>query len=226
MKSVAFVVNCFNEFDFAPLLEKYLNTVRISVLDYFPDMPEQYDLIVLWSYRRIVRHSEELDNVIIFHSSNLPAGRGWAPIYNTLARRETKFTICAIKLADPVDSGDIVVKAKFPILPNYTAQNLRQIDRELSIMLMSQILHRFDGQKITGIPQTGESSYFTRRSPEDNEIDISVTFAELIPHLRACEIQHPAFFFFEQEKFYINIQPAKESGFPTNIEIIFCTDSN
>ncbi len=221
MKSVAFVVNCLKEFDFAHLLEKYLKSERISILDHFPEAPQQFDLIVLWSYQHVVHHPEKLENVIIFHSSDLPKGRGWAPLYNMLAQKETTYTISGIKLANPVDTGDIVVKARFPILPHYTASILRQFDQELSVMLAAKILHRFEGQVITGTPQSGESSYFTRRTPAENEVDIFRSFDGLIPHLRACEPQHPAFFIYEQEKYFINIQPEREASFPENIDILY-----
>lgn len=221
MRTVAFVVNDLEEFDFVPLLKKHLGGVHISVLDYFPETPEQFDLIVLWSFRKIVRHSNASDNVIIFHSSDLPDGRGWAPIYNTLARDMATYTVTGIKLAEPVDSGDVVIKATFPMLPGYTASALRRFDHELSILLTAKVLERFKGRPLHGRSQSGEGSYYQRRRPEESEIDISRPFAELIPHLRACEPHHPAYFFHEGEKYLIAISPSHSAEFPEAVEIVF-----
>lgn len=221
MRTVAFVVNDLEEFDFAPLLKRHLGGARVSVLDYFPETPEQFDLVVLWSYRTIVRHPNRSDNVIIFHSSNLPEGRGWAPIYNTLARNMPTYIVTGIKLAEPVDSGDVVVRARFPMLPAYTASALRRFDHELSILLAARVLDRFEGRPLHGRPQSGEGSYYPRRRPEENEIDVRRTFVDLIPHLRACESDHPAYFFHEGEKYLIDIRPARPAEFPEAVEIVF-----
>jgi len=39
--------------------------------------------------------------------------------------------------------------------------------------------------------------------------------------LRACEKAHPAFFFFNQTKYFISITPEKNPSFPPDLEITF-----
>lgn len=221
MRTIAFVVNDLIDFTFEHLIKKYLGNANVTIANHFPCDPQQFDLVVLWSYRQVVPHRGTIDNVIIFHSSDLPNGRGWAPIYHALADKNEYFTITGIKMSNPVDTGDVVVKAKFFIRPDYTAALLRRFDEELSILLAARILDRFGGERIAGRTQQGIGSYFPRRKPEQNIVDLTDSLENLIPKLRACEPSHPAHFIFHGKKYIIEIYPEIEPQFPEDIEIEF-----
>src|ERR1700761_422046 len=104
MSRVLFVVNEPGEYDFAPLLEKHLSCCRTEIATAIPTDCSLYDLIILWSYRRIVKNISQPNNLIIFHSSDLPAGRGWAPIYHAIVENCSYYTISAILAAPKVDT--------------------------------------------------------------------------------------------------------------------------
>jgi methionyl-tRNA formyltransferase len=221
MSRLFFVVNKLDEFDFSTFLEKHLAECLTDVGTAVPPDPQQYRLIVLWSYRKIVRPIPSAGNLVLFHSSDLPSGRGWAPIYNAVAEGHTHHTISGIFAADEVDSGDVIVKARFPILPQYTAADLRRFDAEISIILIRRILERFRDRPITGKPQTGVPTYRNKRTEDDNGFDISRSFSELINHFRACERDHPAFFDFNGAKYVIHVEPVEPRAFPRDISIEF-----
>jgi len=163
----------------------------------------------------------ERKNVIIFHGSNLPLGKGWAPIYYTLVENLPNYTITGILPADKVDSGDIVVRAKFSIKDNYTAENIREFDNEISILLIKKILERFSNNHLKGKKQTGPESYYQRRYPKDNEIKINSKISEIFNHLRACESSHPAFFYYNKTKYLIYIEGEEKPTFPDDLELEF-----
>tara|TARA_B100001013_G_scaffold221916_1_gene135602 strand:+ start:215 stop:877 length:663 start_codon:yes stop_codon:yes gene_type:complete len=216
-KKVFFLLNNLSEFSFADYIDKYLSNYDVVVETSLPNKTEDYDLIVFWSYRKIVPNIGNKNNIILFHSSDLPDGKGWAPIYNTIIKEHEYFTISGIKAAEEVDSGDIIVKARFRMKPNYTAEYIRRWDEEISVMLVEKILERFDRKQIVGIPQAGTGSFHERRKPEHNEINTE----NFVNHLRACEKKHPAFFYYKGQKFFVTIEPENIPEFPDDLVISF-----
>ncbi|MDB5223185.1 MAG: formyltransferase [Chitinophagaceae bacterium] len=222
MKKIFFLLNNFNEFTFSEYLNKYLrNLCSISFGDILPENTNEYDLIILWNYRKILKNIGEKKNIVVFHSTNLPEGRGWAPIFYTVFNKNKYFHITGILADNEVDSGDIIIQAKFEIKPEYTAKYLRIWDEEICIILIKRILEHFQSNKLTGKQQTGISSYHPKRIVQDNEINVDCIFKDQIPLLRACENKFPAFFIFDKVKYIINIEPEVKPAFPEDLEITF-----
>ena len=220
MKKIFFVVNNKNEFNFKELILKYLPNVDVSIGKVLPINTKKYDLIILWSYQKIIKKLPQEKNVILFHSSDLPEGKGWAPIYNTIVRKKKYFTISGIIANEKVDSGNIIVKAKFKMKDNYTAKYLRMWDHEISIMMIEQILKK-KFKKFEGIKQSSKGSTYTRRFNVDNEINTQLPISEIIDHLRGCEENHPAFFYYKKNKYLISVEPETKPDFPPDLEISF-----
>jgi methionyl-tRNA formyltransferase len=221
VKKVGFVVNSLRELDFAEHIDIYLPDVDLVVLDHFPKNPDQFDIIVIWNFRKVINTPVQIDNAIVFHSSDLPKGRGWAPIYHAFATEQKHYTISGIKMGPEVDAGDLVVRARFPILPGYTAPLVRRFDTEISIMLVEKILARFDDGEIIGQPQSGKPTYYAKRHPEDNEINLNLSVKDIVPHLRACEPAHPAFFMYEGCKYTMSISTEGDFELPEGLVIEF-----
>jgi methionyl-tRNA formyltransferase len=224
MNRVLFVVNDRDEFNCSDLVAKHLGGWTIDVATDLPPRAADYRLIILWNYRRIIKDIPEPNNVIVFHSSDLPEGRGWAPIYYAIAEDKIFHVICGILAAPEVDSGDIVIKARFRIMPNYTAPLLRRFDDEVSIMAARKVLERFEERPLHGAPQRGQPTYRGRRSREDNRVDVNRPFCELISHFRACEPAAPALFEYQGQMYSLAVTPASTPEFPRDVEFIFPQD--
>ena len=224
MRKIFFVLNKITDFDFHKHIEKYLSEYEIAIGETVPQNPEEYALIVLWNYRKIIPINSNYKNYIIFHSSDLPNGKGWAPIYYALAKKQKYYTITGIFANEKVDSGDIIVKAKFEIRDNYTARYLRMWDEEIMILLTQKILQKYSDKKIYGTKQKGKESYYERRTRENNEICIDDKIIDIIPHLRACEENAPAFIIYNNVKYIISIEPNEKIEFPNDLEIIFADE--
>lgn len=221
MKSVFFLLNKVGEFSFAGLIERYLGDCQITIGEKFPQNYKAYDLIVPWCYRHVIALPEGVRNCVVFHSSDLPEGKGWAPIYYALAENRPYHTITGILADCRVDSGDMIVKAKFRIKNNYTAEYIRKWDEEIAVLLIQAILKRYCGRVISAVKQTGTGSYKKRRNPEDSQVFPGDKIGDVFSHLRACERAYPAYFMHEDAKFYLYIEPAVAPEFPADLEIRF-----
>ena len=86
MKNILFIVNKKEDFTIQNYIDKHLLGFEIHVEENLPKDILSYDLIILWSYRKILKNISYYRNIVLFHSSDLPDGKGWAPIFNTLNR--------------------------------------------------------------------------------------------------------------------------------------------
>jgi len=218
---IFFLLNALDEFDFGELLARHLSECEVSLGTSLPPHPEDYRLIVLWSYRKVLRELPPSNNVILFHSSDLPEGRGWAPIYHAIADNHEFYVISGIFAAPEVDSGDVIVKAHFRIRPEHTAADVRRFDSEISIMLVAKILDHFGNTPFVGTPQSGQGGFRPRRRLDDNEVDVTKPLSELIPHLRACEERNPAYFAYQGCRYLISIRPEVQTSFPSDLVVAF-----
>ena len=218
---ICFLFNELKDYNFEKLLLKYLPKENYEVLitKDFPKNPLEYKLIIPWCYKKILKDVEQYSNVIIIHSSNLPYGRGWAPIYYTFKNKIKTYYITCILAKNSVDEGDIIAKISFPVKSDYTATFLREVDKELSLLLIKKILDKWPEMPIEVTPQKGKPTYNLRRFPSDNEIDKNNSIESLLPHLRGVEDDNPAFFFHDNVKFNIKIYPEFKPKFPDIIKI-------
>lgn len=170
-----------------------------------------FDLGVLLGYNKIV--PEDVLNIprygfILFHSSNLPKGRGWAPIYNTIVR-ELPLVQTLLFVTPDVDSGNIIAKAKYLLQGNETEREVRMIDDLMTLCLLEESLKPLLRGEITGISQNeNDATWWRRRAPEDSVVDLNRALIELVDHLRALPKSAPAFFDYKGRRFYLTVKPA------------------
>jgi methionyl-tRNA formyltransferase len=219
--AIYFVIEPGGDFMLAPLIDRYLSRYIVSVGDGLPPNPEQYRLIVLWNLRRVIRHLPATSNVAVFHSSDLPKGRGWAPIYHALADGHQEHVITAILAGPEVDAGDVIAKARFRIQACHTADSLREIDEEVCVMMVAEILDHFEYHPISATPQQGQASYYARRLPSDSEVDIGRSLVDLLPHIRGCGSNYPAFFDWQGCRYLISLKPEQLPTLPDDLRIEF-----
>jgi len=214
-EKVFFVVEPTVSVELAGYAARHLAAYDVAFGTCLPACFRDYRLIVLWNLQRIIKDLPDERNVVVFHSSDLPKGRGWAPIYHALAEDRPEHVISAVLVTARVDGGDVVAKARFAIDPACSARELRAFDEEVCTMLAAAILERFAGRPISGAPQCGAPTYYKRRIPQDNEVDLARPLAELVPHLRACEPRHPAWFTWRGARYRISIAAESPPAFPS-----------
>ena len=206
---ICILLNRFDEFDFEEAVRRHLPSDRfeVTIADTFPDDPSDYRLVIPWCYRKVIKHAARAGNIVVMHSSELPDGRGWAPIYHAFSEQKAEYVISGIFAADEVDTGDVIVRARFTIEAGYTAPFVRALDKELSVILVAKILEQWPDGLPVGARQAGSGSFRGRRHPKDNEIELSVPLIEMLPHLRGVEPAAPAFFFYMGVKYLIEVRP-------------------
>lgn len=130
-----------------------------------------------------------------FHPSALPSLRGRAVIPWTILERETVSGSTFFWLDDGIDTGDIVVQHRFPLMRNETARSLydKQINNIRS--LLPEVVAQFAAGSPERRPQAADgASYCARRGPEDGLIDWHAPADDVLTLIRAVGDPYPGAF--------------------------------
>lgn len=146
---------------------------------------------------------------LVVHASDLPKGRGFAPMTWQILEGKNSIPFCLIEAVDDVDAGGIYYKETLELNGTELCDELRELQGKKSIELCKKFL----GQKEVpaGIEQKGEPTIYARRRPIDSKLDINKTIFEQFNLLRTTDNQrYPAFFEHAGKKFKLLIEEVKE----------------
>ena len=164
---------------------------------------------ILLGYSRVVPASV-LDKAqvgfVVFHSSDLPQGRGFAPIYNTISRNmPLTQTLCFA--AVEVDCGNVIAKARYKLHGDELEDEVRLIDDHLTMFLIEDALNPLLSGQVEGVPQEHDkASWWSQRTPDESGIDPKTQIAKYFDHLRALPTTAPAFFEYRGRKYFLRLE--------------------
>ena len=130
----------------------YINKINPEYI-FFPD----------WSW---MIPSEIVNNFqcVCFHESNLPKFRGGSPIQNQIVRGIKKTKSTALLMNDKLDAGDIILQKEL-LLSGTVNEIFERMKRNDFEMIKKIIQGKYKQKK-----QTGKSSIYKRRKPEQSEL--------------------------------------------------------
>jgi len=132
-----------------------------------------------------------------FHSSDLPDGRGGAPINWSLINGKSHITLSLFRYSQGVDDGDIIHKKRVRV---ENRDDVNTILDKLSCAacdILSTIREDFICETIKTTPQSvAEATYRPRRQPQDGIINWELTTTELIDWIRAQTDPYPGAYTF------------------------------
>lgn len=162
------------------------------------------------NYRKIIPAeylNRAQNGVFVFHGSDLPKGRGWAPIYHSIASGDKKYVLTMLKINEKVDGGEIIAKAYFKKRAGENADSLRTVDRLMTFEIINEVIGDLLLFNLSGQKQEGEGSYCRQRTPSDSEVRAEDSIKKVHYHCLAVTNEHPAFYYYKNKKYIINIRP-------------------
>lgn len=188
------VVCSSREHPIFPLLEEWSARNRAVLVEHIADAPDG-DFLFLISCGEIARANvrARFRHVLVLHASNLPTGRGWSPHVWHILNGANELTLSLLEADDPVDSGAIWKQVRIPLDGTELCDELNDRLFGAEIDLMDWALEHCDHTEPQ--PQTGEPTYFPRRSPRDSEVSPDQTLSEIFDLLRVSDpARYPAYF--------------------------------
>ena len=192
--------------------------INLNTSYQFEDIGESIDVIFTYNYDKIIP-AEYFDipkiGIFVLHSSDLPKGRGWAPIYNSIANKEEKYVISLIKISESPDCGNIFLKLNLDKPKLITNNNLRSIDEMGSEVLVNHFIDLCLSGNINrdtiGCKQDNtNATYCKRRIPEDNVIDKDESISSAIYEILSTNENYPSFVEIDGVKVYLSAKIEKQ----------------
>ena len=127
------------------------------------------------------------------HASMLPKYAGGAPLTWAIINGEKETGVTLFRLADGVDSGDIVAQKSFPIDFEDSIKDVYKKATETSKSLLVDAISNIED--CTFQPQDpSKIEVFPQRSPEDGELDLTLPAEMLYNFIRAQSSPYPGAF--------------------------------
>ncbi len=158
---------------------------------------------------------------VVFHSSNLPLGRGWAPIYYALAEEHQFLWQSLFYGTEEVDAGPLIAKARYPLDKMTIEAEARRIDDELTLILVETFIAKLTQSRVYAAPQRGVPTYYERRVPQQSVIDPQKSISSQWNHIRALPPEHPPHFFSNNVEISLKVQSHREFAYRKELVEIF-----
>ena len=130
---------------------------------------------------------------LVVHESELPEGRGFAPISWTILGGQDVITFSLIEADKRVDCGKIYSQLKIQLEGTELCAEIRELQGKHTIEICLDFI--LNGRTGDAKEQQGEASYFRRRTPVDSELNVNKSIAEQFNLLRIVDNErYPAFF--------------------------------
>jgi len=188
------------------------------------DIDGSFDIVFILSYHKIIEdiYLQKSKHNIVIHASDLPKGKGWAPMFWQILDGEKEIPFTMFEASSGVDDGDVYMKNKLSLTGYELNDELREKQANFTIEMCLEFLQNYEKYK-TPYPQKGKESFYKKRDSKDSKLDIDKTIKEQFNLLRIVNNdEYPAFFEIDGNRYKLKIELDKVGG----VELIDFVDMN
>ncbi len=176
------------------------------------EIKESFDVIFILSYHQIIPKEflKNSNHNIVIHASDLPSGKGWAPLFWQVLEGKNKIVFSMFEAGSGVDDGDIYMKRALLLSGYELNRELREKQAAFILQMCQEFLDSYDDYK-NPKPQKGIESFYPKRGEKDSELDIYQTINAQFNLLRIVDNEdYPAFFYKDGRKYILKIEEVKD----------------
>lgn len=154
-------------------------------------------LLFLISCSEMIRQDTKdlYEHTLVIHASNVPNGRGFAPLNWQILEGAKIITVTMMDAAMKVDTGEIYHQVTFENEGFETFDEIFEKLFEAEIELMNYAVANYPNLPRRPQPTDVEDSYYRRRTAEDSKVLASQSLEEIFDLLRASDpIRYPVTF--------------------------------
>ena len=162
------------------------------------------DILCLLSCENIFKKLTMNKHNLVVHESALPKGKGWSPLTWQVLEGADKVTITLFEAVESVDSGPIYGQINIQLDGTELIDDIREKQAAITVQLILDFVKAYPGN--VGIPQSGESTFYKKRTHQSSELDIESSLSEQFNLLRVCDNErYPAYFKINGVKYFLKI---------------------
>lgn len=177
--------------------------IRIS---HDADAVSGQDIVFILGYTRILDAAFLGRNRLnlVVHESDLPAGKGFAPLQWQILEGKKAIPVCLIEAREAVDAGDILFRTEIQLDGTELYDEIRQKQAHATLAAIEGFLRIYPD--FTPRPQSGAESFYRRRTKKDGELDVDKTIREQFDLLRIANNEEwPSYFYMHGQKYLLKI---------------------
>ena len=196
MKNIAFLFDKSNDWLYQYFRERFRVSQAFNVHVFFEEEDIRgFDLVFILGYTKILKGEIFSSNrlLLVVHESDLPDGRGFAPVQWQILEGKSDITVCLLEISDEVDAGNILSKMILSLDGSELYEEIRKKQAVITFDLITRFIEKYP--KFNFQPQQGTPTFYRRRNPSDSQLDVDKTIREQFNLLRICNNKEwPAFF--------------------------------
>ena len=148
----------------------------------------------------------QFKNTLVVHESDLPKGRGWAPMTWQILEGSTRIPVTLLEAVDAVDAGPIYLQEWIELDGTELNHEWRKLQAEATHRLCAEWVQDYPAVLVRAREQTGEPSFYPRRRPEHSRLDVSKPLTDQFDLLRVVDNEdYPAFFELDGKRFVLEV---------------------
>jgi UDP-2,4-diacetamido-2,4,6-trideoxy-beta-L-altropyranose hydrolase len=143
---------------------------------------------------------------LVVHASDLPRGKGWSPMTWQILAGENRIPVRLFEAEPAVDSGDIHGSMDIVFEGHELLDELRLRLLDATFELCSAFVKKYPACIPLRKKQSGDESFYTRRTPQDSRLNPDSTLAAQFNILRTVDNDnYPAFFDYAGHTYELHI---------------------
>lgn len=182
---------------------------QVNVIFSEKDIQEGDILFILSFYKLIPEEFLNLSkNNIVIHASNLPEGKGWSPATWQILEGKNEIPLTMFEAVEKTDAGPVYLRDQVRL---DGSELIDEWQNKIGVKI-TEMVKKFitEFPEIKGIPQSGESSFYPKRTPGDSELNPDKTISEQFNLFRVVDNEkYPAFFNHKGKKYILKITEDK-----------------
>jgi len=176
---------------------------RVTLIESHEKINKGDVLLLLSCEQKLVNLKLNKHNLVI-HASDLPKGKGWSPLTWQVLSGIRLLPVVIFEAEDKIDNGVIYDKEFVQLDGTELIKELRDKLFEAIKKLTLNFVKNYPNN--LGKIQTGEASFYKRRTLDDSQLDINSSIKSQFDLLRVVDNErYPAFFIHNGKKYIIKI---------------------
>ena len=205
-KKIAFVLDKKNPWIFEYYKKFYKKKFKKVKILWNTKKLLNFDILFIINYTKKIdlkKFSSSSTNLVI-HESNLPKGKGFAPLQWQVLQNKKNIIFSMIKINKMIDSGPIVMKKMLKLNGLELYDELRFLQAKTIFKMIDLFIKKYP--KIKFKKQKGSSTFYRKRTTKDSKLNINRTIKSQFNKLRITNNNDwPAFFIYRKQKYIIKI---------------------
>jgi len=147
---------------------------------------------------------------LVVHESDLPQGKGFAPIAWQVLGGKNRIPVVLVEAEGEPNSGPIYLRSEIVLEGHELMDEIRHQQGLKTLALCRSFVQSYPN--VQGTPQTGESSFYRNRTPQDSCLDPDRTIREQFPLLRIVDnSRYPAYFEFAGHRNFLRVEKSLDA---------------